>query len=259
MKNKVILVLKIVLETFAFWAFWFVAIEGAAACIENIIIQEDVRDFIESAEYEKTEGLYHYYAVYTDEIVEETITYDHLGNPNLGATGDIFYAAKSYMDVAPFTAEFLGFYFGGHAGIIGYDESRKVNQLVEALGGSPDENYVDLTRTSDILKVDDRNYVGLRVKAPIQDRQKAWDYALTRVGKPYNYLFIINTKERYYCTDLVARCYGKEAGMNYKIEWNGFATSTQDIHLSNDTYISFVKIKIGKEYHIYYLKTRTES
>ncbi len=258
MRKIIIQSVKIVLETFAFWVFWFLAIEGMACCIENIIVQEKARAFIESAEYERSDGKYHYYAVYTDEIIEDTITYDYSGNPNLGATGDFFFTGKSNMDMLPFTAEFISFYFGGHAGLIGYDKFRRVNSLVEALGGSADENYVDLTKTSDILKVDKRNFIGMRVKASVEDRQTAWDYALTRVGLPYNYLFIIDTKEKYYCTDLVARCYGKEAGLDYNLEWNGFATSTQDLFLSKQTYISFVKIKIEDQYHIYYLKSRQE-
>ena len=68
----------------------------------------------------------------------------------------------------------------------------------------------------------------------------------------------VDNKDKYYCTDLCARVYGKEAGLDYNLEWNGFATSTQDIVLSKDTYISYIKIMKDDKYYIYYLANRGE-
>ena len=258
MKKKLLIAFKLIGETFLFWVFWFFAVVGMASCIENMIIQEEVKDFINSAEFVSENGAYVYYAVYTDELIEPTITFDEYNVPNLGYTGDIFLMPKSNMDMLPFTAQFIGFYFGGHAGIVGYDEKRLTNEAVEALGGASDETYIDYDLFSDVLRPEKRNVIGMRGKAPLEDREKAWEYAKTLNGKPYNYLFIVDNKDKYYCTDLCARVYGKEAGLDYNLEWNGFATSTQDIALSKDTYISYIKIMKDDKYYIYYLANRGE-
>ena len=77
---------------------------------------------------------------------------------------------------------------------------------------------------------------------------------MSLVGEKYNYLFIFNTLNAYYCNDVCNRVYGKEFGMNYSIDTNGFHVSLQDLFRSEDTFITFVKYKQGDKTYVYYLK-----
>jgi uncharacterized protein YycO len=124
--------------------------------------------------------------------------------------------------------------------------------IIEAMGGSSDQSFVYETYTD--LFIEERTVVGLRVNASKEERSQAALNAKTLIGKRYNYWFILNTKDNYYCSDLCSRIYGEEFGMEYQIDTNWFHVSIQDLFRSRDTSITFVKyVKDGKTY-IYYLK-----
>ncbi len=217
------------------------------ASIHNIKMTEEIKNFINSAKFEEQVDDTFYYVVDTDKIDTPSIQKTNR-NPYLGDTGDIFLMPQSRMEYFPFFAEFVSFLFGGHAGVI----TNQGNRLVEAMGGSSSEGYVYDFSTD--LYTEERTVVGMRVRASVEERKQAAINAISLVGKTYNYLFIFNTKNSYYCTDLCSRVYGKEFGMNFNIDTNGFHVSLQDLFRSNDTYITFVKYKIGDQTHIYYLK-----
>ena len=168
-------------------------------------------------------------------------------NPTLGAIGDLFVMPESRINYIPFSAEFITYLFGGHAGVVVSD-----TMIVEAMGGSKPQMFVFKNYTD--LFTEERTVVGLRVNASKEERSQAALNAKTLIGKRYNYWFILNTKDNYYCSDLCSRIYGEEFGMEYQIDTNGFHVSIQDLFRSRDTSITFVKyVKDGKTY-IYYLK-----
>ena len=217
------------------------------ASIHNIKMTEEIKEFINSATFEEQDGDIFYYVVETDKLDTPSIQKTNL-NPILGDTGDIFLMPQSRMDYVPLFAEFVSFLFGGHAGIV----TENGNRIVEAMGGSASEGYVYNYSTD--LYSEERTVVGMRVNASFEEREQAALNAESLVGKLYNYLFIFNTKNAYYCTDLCSRVYGKDFGMKYDIDTNDFHVSLQDLFRSKDTYITFVKYKIGNQTHIYYLK-----
>ena len=225
------------------------------ASIQNIELLEEMKEFISCGELELEVGNVSYYAVYTDELDSNTITFvqDENGNyrrPILGNTGDIFIMPQSRMEFFPMSSQIISYMFGGHAGII-VDGG---TALVEAMGGYGDES--DITQNVTDLFDEERTVVGIRVKASKTDRLVASENAKCLIGEKYNYSFIFNTKNSYYCTDICDRIYSEEFGLEYNIDENGFYTSVPDLLLSSDVEISFVKyIKDGRVY-IYYLKSR---
>ena len=102
--------------------------------------------------------------------------------------------------------------------------------------------------------------IGLRVKSTAAERRMAVDHIneLKRKNVIYNYMFWLDTKEKYYCTDLMSRSYQSILDENgkpkYTLNDDGFITSVNDLILSKDTMIStyFEVDKNGIE-HVYYL------
>lgn len=254
MKTKAYDIIMFSFEMFFSLVLLIVSIMFTIASIHNISMTEEIKKFIDSAIFEFESNGTYYYAVYTDTLDEDTITFNQInedlyGSPTLGAPGDIFVMPQSRMEYFPFFSEFISYLFGGHAGVI--VENKK---LVEAMGGTSDQSYVYLMPTD--LYSEERTVVGLRVNASFEERMQACDNARSLVGKRYNYWFVLNTKDSFYCTDVCSRIYGKEFGMNYNIDTNGFHVSVQDLFRSNDTDITFVKYKSDGKTYIYYLKKR---
>ena len=99
------------------------AIMFTAASIDNIKTQNQIKEFIKDATYERQVGNIKFYYIESDEIDEPTITLNYsttgnMMNPTLGAPGDIFIMPESRIDVIPFSMEFITYLFGGHAGIV---------------------------------------------------------------------------------------------------------------------------------------------
>lgn len=253
MKYKIFQTIFFVIEMVLLLVVTTLAIMFTVASFDNIRMQNQIKDFIENATFEKQVNNVRYYYIESDEIDEDTIKFNYsisgnMMNPTLGAPGDIFVMPESRMDYVPFSMEFITYLFGGHAGVV-IDN----NMLVEAMGGSKAQMYVFKNPTD--LFYEERTVVGLRVKdATKEERIKAVEAAKSIVGKPYNMLFVLNTKDRYYCTDICNRVYSKEFGQNFKIDKNGFHVSVQDLMKSDETMITYVKIVEEDIIHIYYLK-----
>ena len=249
MKYKIYNILLFSVEMIFSLVLLIISIMFIVASIHNIKMTESIKEFINSATFEtEVDGTY-YYIVESDKITEDTIIRENVTDkPKLGNTGDIFLMPQSRMDYIPFFAEFVSYLFGGHAGVVIENGKR----LIEAMGGSSDEGFVFNQPTD--LHSESRTVVGVRVDASLTEREQAAQNALSLVGEKYNYLFIFNTLNAYYCTDVCNRVYGKEFGMNYSIDTNGFHVSLQDLFRSKDTFITFVKYKQGDKTYVYYLK-----
>lgn len=254
MKYKIFHTTFFVLEMIMLLVITTLAIMFTVASIDNIRMQNQIKDFIKDATFEMETGNVRYYYIESDEIDEDTIklNYSSTGamlNPTLGAIGDLFVMPESRINYIPFSAEFITYLFGGHAGVVVSD-----TMIVEAMGGSKPQMFVFKNYTD--LFTEERTVVGLRVKdATKEERMKAAENAQSIIGKPYNMLFVLNTQDRYYCTDICNRIYSKEFGLNYKIDKNGFHVSVQDLMKSKETIITYVKIVEGSKTHIYYLKS----
>lgn len=145
------------------------------------------------------------------------------------------------------------YFYIGHATV----NSINPKLIYEAIGNSAAENGVRRV-LNDWLYLDEltTSFIGLRVKGINDELAKQIDeYCVDKLSYPYNYTFIFNRKNSYYCTDLISRAY-KEAKIN--INYDYFATTGNDVFLSENTYMIFyreVVIKDGKNhFNIYYLK-----
>lgn len=232
---------------------------------------------------------------------------------NLGQTGDIFTTLKSPFKGIPFIHQFVSFYYGGHAALVKYEGDKPY--FIEAVGfpaagesifdyifndGTPNSglhshaiksgvNNWQKPNTSydyhDIFYRD--NYIGLRPKntysgedsdlmynnyideAINSAEQKIEDEAI------YNFLFFLNMRNKYYCSDLISRVYEeayervynnnsefKTKGYAKRMNDDRFITSVQDLILSKDTFITFYVDIVSKEVNgneviyenIYYLE-----
>ncbi|MDE5868380.1 MAG: hypothetical protein K2H02_05490 [Anaeroplasmataceae bacterium] len=173
-----------------------------------------------------------------------------------GRQGDILISLKSELTI-PFVTEFISFFAGGHAGLVLGDYEDYLDETTE-------ENTLESTAVggSDFASVDEKNdywidnspykeVICLRVKTTEQERKRVLAEAMALAGDPYNYSFILGTKNRSYCSDVIAKAYSK-IGVN--LNKDGFTTSIYDLLISNETYISYYHYidNYGVKY-IYYL------
>ncbi len=240
---------------------WFWIIVGSVFAIlsldivyENINTKFQLKNFIDNGVYIGNNGEFFLYEVEIEQqLTTPSVTIDEDGNAYSQTPGDIFIYRKSTLDEnypnIPLLVPFVSYYFGGHAGIIA-DE----NNTIETNGtySSAGANIVDLCPNNIFYNEANRDAVGLRVKAPEEDINTALDYFNNAIGMPYNYTFIFNKANSYYCTDLVARGFGKEAGLPYNLDVDGIATSVNDLIISKDTFITYYMIYKGNEKHLYY-------
>ena len=90
------------------------------------------------------------------------------------------------------------------------------------------------------------------------DIDQAVSFAQDKVNRGlYNYLFIFDTKDKFYCTDLVTRAYAsinEVNGRSYSLDDDGFIPSIYDMLLSEDSYLTLYKETKADGIHIYYLE-----
>lgn len=210
----------------------------------------------------------------------------------LGQKGDIFATHDSPFADSPLIHLFISYYFGGHAAInngenrfieaVGFpDEDETLLDIILHPGNIPHDLSVTVSRSStnywlnpSYRSNDDREYpyygnnyrndfVGLRVKWVTSEQiDGAVDYASDKVNTAlYNFLFFLNMRYKYYCTDLVSRAYqsvlvdeSKQRDYSRALNDDRFITSVNDLMLSKQTYMTFYVEIIDEIVHIYYLE-----
>jgi len=210
----------------------------------------------------------------------------------LGQSGDILMTQDSPFPYIFGIHQFVTYYFGGHATL-----ASDSNTLYEATGLAEDFQTIvdtikhpgnephDFSLTAQEKSTNmwlDPNYrtesdpaypyygsyyrdefIGVRVKNVTEEQLQALnDFGDSIKDKAlYNYLFFLDMKYKYYCTDLVSRAYqavmvDSDQQKQYSTVLNddGFITSVNDMILSNDTYISVYVEIIDDVVHIYHLE-----
>ncbi len=237
--------------------FSVLAILTVDAVVENIKVDNLLKNFVDNAVKVNEVGRFVFYEVeIEEELTTSSITISDSGVPNASTPGDIFVLRESVIDFIPYSAEFITFYFGGHAGMV-YDEKT----ILETTGmePNPEDNCVIEYRNNIFYRPEQVDVVGLRVKASDEEVKKAVDYAYSTIGEKYNYSFVFNRKNTYYCTDLITRSYGKEGNLNFNLDEDGIAVSCNDLILASDTFITYYMIYKDGYKHLYYAVNKTES
>ncbi len=230
--------------------FSLAAILTIDATIENIIVERQLVEFMnKGVEVGKHSNFTFYEVVIEEELTTPVLSFTESGNPYLATPGDIFVLRESSLTSIPLAAEFITYYFGGHSGIV-YDE----DFLIETTGMelNPELNKVIKNKNDVFFRPERVSSVGLRVKATEEEIESAVNFAESTIGLPYNYSFVFNRKNSFYCTDLVSRSYGKEAGLNFNLDKDGIATSCNDLIISKDTFITYYLVYEGYNKHLYY-------
>jgi len=254
------------------------------AGFEHFAINSLVEDFISQAVLQESisTNTIKYYAIPTSNP-DELEAFTNEQKTRIGQVGDIISLPGEPLPGIPLLSPFMGFQFGYHSAIF-VENTPTNNTIVESSGiGVSGIDILKSILVEDRFKnVDINNYpnkvssyffsqggssnprvsefYGLRVKgATLEDRQVAAQYAIETYEKKslYNYLFYLNTKSKYYCSDLVSRSYESikdHQGLNkYDLNSDGFIVSNHDLVLANDTYLyMYFKIK-NQIAHVYYL------
>lgn len=241
--------------------------------------------------------LRYYYEVESDSYLDqETFLINENTNEfYLGNVGDIVVTRESPFPNIPIIHQFISYYFGGHAAMV--TDVNKIVEIAgfpsgdEKISdyifhkvqydddGNPNHDFKGATifKTSNYFLKNTRkendpaykrygeyyrkNLITLRVnKSSEIERKEAVLNLEELIDKNviYNFMFFLDTKEKYYCTDIMPRIYDtiKDDNNNSKYNLNddGFITSVNDLILSKDTIITnyFEVDKNGIE-HIYYL------
>lgn len=215
--------------------------------------------------------------------------------PNLAYKGDIFVARQSPFPRTPIIHEFITLFYGGHAAI--YDGDGDVieaygfpdypAQILDFIKHDNDEPnpYPGIgvgkhsykywfTPTKSTSQTSFNAYYNLYYKSNFQILRvkqnqtpltedtinQVVEYAdyLADESYIYNFLFFLDMKNKYYCTDLISRAYDyvlSDTNQNYyakSLNDDGFITTVNDIILSRDTYLAlhFEVEKVDEAHYI---------
>lgn len=206
-----------------------------------------------------------YYEVYKEYDYEEVndtdrFVFDYQDSYKfIGAKTDVILTNRNPMRDTPYE-KFIGFFaknfYLGHASINVADSMRlDKKETVEVVGKGDDDKvrywpndwFYDAPAAPDIIC--------LRLKNTTSEiRNNICEKVESLIGTPYNYTFAFNTKNTYYCTDLISRPL-KEFG--YDLNEDSFFTLGNDLIVSEDVYFVFYRVETREEkivtQKIYYL------
>lgn len=190
---------------------------------------------------EKSTEYIKYYEIESNEVIP---TYTYYGsNFAPGGPGDIIISLTSELEI-PIVKEVVSFFAGGHACIVlDYFKDNQISgdssMVVETTGlnlGGSDNNSILGSKGYWINNTIYDETICLRVRMTNKERKKVISKAVSMFGDPYNYSFIVDTKNKSYCSDLVNKAYNS-IGVN--LNKDGFTTSVYDLLVSKETYISY--------------------
>lgn len=228
--------------------------------IEKIFVDKDIKSFIDRGEYVTTIDNTSYFKVVASEDEDGKNVFDINDiHQYIGTTGDIIVTNRNPLRYSKslILKTIVGIFsksmFIGH-GTYNVTDDGAVLVEIDYSSSDKENNVVKYNQNTWVTDDDGSPYIiGLRAKK-INDniKSKLLEYAKDNIGKKYNISFIYN-KNKFYCTDLVSRAY-KYSGI--KINYDSLFTTGNDMIVSDETYIIFVRVKErGKEdkYKIYYL------
>lgn len=224
----------------------------------------------------------------SQELATANVFYNDNYN-NIGIEGDIFVTQQSPFPNIFLFHQFMSFYYGGHAAIkagpSSYYEATGYPEDAKELFQTIFHNGKDPHSLSPIAAINNTEYwynpvknneygynefyrtkvIGLRINNPFLNDEKSEEKynnvinnALTNAQQKidndslYNFLFFLNMRYKYYCTDFVSRVYEEaltnvinnstdyvSKGYAKRLNDDGFITSVNDLILSKDTFIHF--------------------
>lgn len=243
-----------------------------------------------------TTYFYHKIArTYDYELNDQRNVFYDSAKMNPGVKGDVLLTFQAPFPYVPVIDQVLSFWLGGHAALVvennriiqstgmtsnglldistmanaifhrGYDEeniygvsAQKANNywmIPYRTQSHAEYPYYGAYYRTEIMavrtKYEDKNQIE-------SDIDHVIDFAEDKVNRAlYNYLFIFDTKDKYYCTDLVTRAFtsiNEVKNRDYNLDDDGFIPSIHDMLLSEDTYLTLYKETKSDGIHVYYLE-----
>ncbi len=235
--------------------------------VERVSVNNMINEFKKRGEFVTKVGDTNYYKVIAKDDEDGKNVFDIYNEDKyIGTTGDIILTNRNPLRYSNtiFTKEIVGIFaksmFLGHASYNVTDDGAVIVEITDHTTNDnkniEDVSGVKYSQNTWISEDDGSPYIiGLRIKGISEEvKERIVDFASNNIGKEYNYLFI-KREERFYCTDLVSRAY-EDSGIN--INYDGFFVTGNDMIVSGETYIIFIREKYvenGEEYYnIYYLQ-----
>lgn len=250
-------ILKIILTCIEVAVLFVVVGALTTATTKTIYANILIEQFKNKAVYNEAEStaIKKMYAIPSDETLSVKQTVGVSEYP--GNEGDILITLTSELQI-PFIHEFVSFFAGGHAALVLGDYEDVLDKTsnyytIESSGLNDDLNLAD-TYPKNYWNAYPYPVIGLRVRMTEDERKRVVARGLALEGDPYNYSFLFDTKNKAYCSDLVAKAF---ASIGVNLNKDGFTTSVYDLLLSGETYITYYRYfdSDGIEY-IYYLDTK---
>jgi len=224
--------------------------------VENVYLSIEIEDFKNKGVYQEDVSDSHtkYYKVSRETwMSDESVFQEVDGRVTYGNSGDIICTLDSYAGNLQITHDLVGFFFGGHCASVCYQEtynnvSYNKNYCIEAhYNNGVQQSYSGYWTRENVRD----QIIVLRVKASQEKKVEAFHNLCDCIGSDYNKNYIFNTKNNYYCSDLISRAW-QDVGID--LNYDGFYCSIQDIICSDMTYISMYKVSKNNVDYIYYLE-----
>ena len=223
--------------------------------IENGIVTSEINAFKNRAELFQVVGNTTYYTVKAKEG-EDTSRHikNNVNDRKIGAKGDIFVTSRNPLSESKVIGWISKLTWIGHTAIVYDDEGKETIEITGNL--DPEENVVKVYTNTWINSTDTTPQIALlRIKNTTDDqRQKIIDYAESKIGYGYNYTFLFNRENSFYCSDLVSRA---AAYAEINVNYDYLAATGSDIIVSPETYIVYyreTRYEKGKaKFFVYYL------
>lgn len=226
-----------------------------SSIVENIYLSVEIEQFMDKGVLQEdiSDSSTKYYKVSRETwMSDDDVFVETDGRVTYGNSGDIICTLDSYAGNYQITHDLVEFYFGGHAASVCYTEtynnaSYTNNYCIESHYNNGVQKAYSGYWTREYAR---DQIIVLRVKATDDEKREAFHNLCDCIGKKYNHKYIFDTKNSYYCSDLISRAWQK---VGIDLNYDGFYCSIQDMICSDKTYISMYKIYKDNVAYIYYL------
>lgn len=251
MRKIIIKSVKTILIGFFLWVL-------SSSLVENVTVTAELEEFMNKGIYQEdiSTSRIKYYKVPFAENQEEIPAFTFDGeNSYPGSSGDIIVGLRSPFPDTAFIDPLITFFIGGHAAFCSYqfDDYKNTIETTDCFETAGISENKSVSEVSSRNYWEDENYrttyIGLRVKTSDENKRIVNNELLKNLGAPYNYSFIFNQEDSYYCSDYISRAYSK-VGVNLNKDMLG--VTIYDLIVSKDTYIFLYKTIDSKGVRSYY-------
>ena len=212
----------------------------------------EIKEFIKRGTLVYTDNNTRYYKVTKLYEYEDTnsIINDY-NDQYIGTTGDIYLTCTDW-GASVFTKYLCTRLYVGHAGVVSKADASK---LYEVVGNQKRVDNVVKEYDNDWYTLNHfKDEIILRVKDMDSTKKDSLiSYMDSIKDKRYNPFFLIHSKNKYYCTDLITRAYS--TSLDIDIGKRGISTGAKMIE-NNNTYIIYYKREVNDgniKYEVYFL------